>query len=91
MHIWEKYKNRREIIKMNKKGISPNLEFEKALAKPKEENKQHMWTVKHPELGELAIKAESKYDAVIKAAKEWRVPWSKIVKRCDFYEEGQKR
>lgn len=38
----------------------------------------------HIEGGEVEVVGASRYEAVIAAAKIWRVPWSKIARACTF-------
>ena len=42
------------------------------------------YLVKHAKYGEITVKGVNRYEAVIAAAKAWRVPWSQIARECEY-------
>lgn len=44
----------------------------------------YRWRVTHPKHGAAEVVGSVRYDAVIAAAKIWRVPWSSIARECAF-------
>lgn len=44
--------------------------------------------ITHPDLGTVQVSAADKYDAIICAAKEWRVRWTQIAKDCVVQDLG---
>lgn len=44
----------------------------------------YRWRVSHPDHGAAEVLAASRYEAMIAAAKEWRVPWTPIARACAF-------
>lgn len=47
------------------------------------------YKVTHPVLGESAVIAEDKLEAVATAAKGWGVPWTSIARQCEFEVMGE--
>lgn len=49
----------------------------------------YRWRVTHPKHGSAEVVGAARYDAVIAAAKKWRVPWSSIARECEFEKLGE--
>lgn len=49
----------------------------------------YKWKITHPEYGTVETTGPSKYEAVIAAAKIWRVPWSSVARACTFEKIGE--
>lgn len=43
-----------------------------------------IYLVRHAEHGEITVKGRNKYDAVIAAARAWRVRWTVIARECEY-------
>ncbi len=48
----------------------------------------HTYQVTHSDLGSLRVAAADKYAAIIAAAKEWNVRWTRIAKDCTVQDLG---
>lgn len=44
----------------------------------------YRWRVTHPTRDAVEVVGPRKYEAVIAAAKVWRVPWTSIARACTF-------
>lgn len=43
-----------------------------------------LYLVRHAVHGEITVKGRSRYDAVIAAARAWRVRWTAIARECEY-------
>lgn len=49
----------------------------------------YRWRVTHPEHGSAEVVGANRYEAVIAAAKKWRVPWTSVARACQFENLGE--
>lgn len=48
----------------------------------------YQWTVEHPEHGKTKVTAQDKLQALVEAAREWKVRWTAIARACEFEKLG---
>lgn len=44
----------------------------------------YRWRVSHSEYGSAEVVGVNRYEAIIAAAKAWRVPWTSVARVCTF-------
>lgn len=49
----------------------------------------YRWRVTHPGHEPAEVVGATRYEAVITAAKRWRVPWTTIARACTFEKLGE--
>ena len=47
-----------------------------------------MYRVKHPEYGEIRVKAQDRLHAACEAGKAWGTPWTGIARECTYEKIG---
>ena len=53
------------------------------------EDPVYRWHVTHPDHDPAEVVGRKKYNAVIAAAKVWRVPWTSVARACTFENLGE--
>lgn len=43
-----------------------------------------LYLVRHPEYGQITVNGRTKYEAVLAASREWKKPWSRLARECEF-------
>lgn len=49
----------------------------------------YRWRVSHPEHGSAEVVGVNRYEAILAAAKIWRVPWTPIARACVYEKLGE--
>ena len=48
----------------------------------------YRWRIRHPELGEAEVVGKDKLQALVAAARGWKVRWTAIARACEFEKLG---
>lgn len=51
--------------------------------------KEYVFRVRHPKLGEVTVEAPGRLNALHRAAKEWGQRWTEIARECTIHQMGE--